>query len=128
MALYQPKVVLTWKYLQNVAAPGPNLKIVWSVGVDLLPSELVSFSRASLRDTVIMLSTGGNLPGNFTEEWDAPFTVSHGLPDTATNRDHIRGQIEVNGSIKITTTFKKDGKVEGESINNTSQNSNILWN
>jgi hypothetical protein len=129
MANYQPRVGLTWKYLQNAneANHDPNLKIVCTIHVEVAQNELIAVSRASLRDTVIVLNTGGGKTGNFTEEWFAPFNVEYGLPENDANKEILMSQIDVNGPVKVTTTFKKTGKVEGETINHTTQNANIEW-
>lgn len=131
MANYQPLVGLSWKYLSDVNSPGKNLKIVWTVFIDLAAGEKMNFSRVSVWDTDIVLTvTPAGAEGNyFTKEWDAPFTVDYNLEDDpqGNSRETIKTQIKLNRPIEINTVVKKDGVKVGETLNQTTQNSNIQW-
>jgi len=130
MANYQPLVGLNWKYLSEVNSPAKNLKIVWTVYVDLAAGEKMNFSRVSVWDTDIELTVtpAGTEGKYFTKEWDAPFTVDYYLEDDpqGNNREIIKTQIKLNGPITVSTIVMKTVK-EGESLNQTTQNSNIQW-
>jgi hypothetical protein len=127
MALYQPKVSLSWKYLEQAVAPASNLKIVWDVVVEVAPGEGLSFSRTSVWDTQIRLDIGGSRGTAFTEEWDAPFNVSYGLPWNLVNEEQIRTEIKLNGDIKVNTACFLNNEKKGENASTTVSGSAIAW-
>jgi hypothetical protein len=129
MALYQPVVVLSWKYLKSAVSPDPNLKIVWSVDVQLAAGELLTYSVTQQQTNYnVVLTIGGNNPGRFTKEWNAPFNVSYGLVQNAANEAIIRGQIHAYGPITVNTKVIKNGLEVGDVANYSSSNSGLIWN
>ena len=129
MANYQPRVNLSWRYLKSATSPDPNLEILWAVDIDVDDPLTESFSFEVIQgiNALITLDSGGEEGIKFAKSWSAPFNVPRNLEDNATNRELIMQHIRSQSYVRVTTNCKVDGKSKGETVNQTTHNSNIGW-